>query len=159
MENFRQDSFDILRMLNMRSMAAMLNTTGNDQAAVDAIKDSLSQPFTFRSKYWQCMSLENAVQRAWRKLMMRGLIASNEYETNYLKDFAVDRRSYNKLVDQALLVRKSSSASERRLSKCKLKAELWSQISDELMEKLKTLYAKDFYLFRYSNHTDILQYC
>lgn len=160
MENFRQDSSEILRKLKMNSIAAILNATGSELAAVDAIKDTLSQPFAFRSKYWQCMSLEDAVLRAWRKLMIRGLIGSSKHEANSINDVAIDKHSFTKLVNHALSVRNMSTSRMRRKSKCDLMMDFWAEIDDELIGKLQKLYAKDFILFQYSDRIEYLQlYC
>lgn len=146
MERFQEDSKYILRKLELTNMVSFFETSGSDVASDDAIRDTLNQPFTFRSKYRSCITFKAAVARAWQKLQIRGLIGN---ET--LKGIVIDEKTtkYSDLISLANASRNSSTSAYRKQVKNRSFSEFWSRVDIADLYKLKTLYATDFDLFGY----------
>ncbi|XP_045176273.2 carbohydrate sulfotransferase 9-like [Mercenaria mercenaria] len=153
MEDFQKDSSQILNKLGLTKMASFLWENGENAAAEDAIKDTLSQPFSFRSKYRSCMSFKDAVLRAWQKLQIRGLIGNDTLDVSLINE------KITKLSD-IILRAKESRQSSTTLQRKKIKNDMfkyfWSGVPINDLLKLQKLYAKDFELFDYEKSPSIL---
>jgi hypothetical protein len=86
MENFQEDSAQILTKLGLTKMVLFLNISGKDAAVDDAIKDTLNQPFSFHTKYKSCVSFKDALLRAWKKLQIRGLIGNDTLDVRQINE-------------------------------------------------------------------------
>lgn len=148
MENFNEDSKEILRKLGLTSMADFLDKSGKEASVDDAIKDTLSQPFTFRAKYRTCMSFQDAILRAWKKLQIRGLIGEASLDGLIINEKVT---KLDDVISRARAARNQSTALERKEIKNKMFNELWDQVDTLDMYKLKKLYANDFELFGYDS--------
>ena len=148
MENFEEDSLFILKKLKLNKTLELLESNGNDLAADDAIRDTLKQPFTFRWKYIRCMSFYDALQRAWTKLKLRGLIGNDTLKLDRVKD---SRVTFNQVLKLARVSRSNSRSEDRRNMKENAFLNSWRMVplSDKI--RLRTLYSADFLLFNYND--------
>lgn len=152
METFAQNADEILIKLGLNKTAEYLRTNGANAADEDAIKDSVVQPYVFQNRYRLCMSFSDAIDRAWKKLQIRGLVAPGSapshltYTDSTWKDFfALAKASRDTL-----------SKDERKQLKLNWQREYWAQIDVRDLLQLKRLYAKDFQLFNYDDHPEIV---
>lgn len=148
MENFNEDSLQIIHKLGLEKMASVLEKNGKDASVDDAIRDTLSQPFTFRVKYKRCTSFKDALLRAWKKLQIRGLIGNSTLDGLLIDD---KMTKLNDVISRALASRDSSTSRERLLMKNKNYIELWKSVDETDLHKLKELYSRDFELFGYNS--------
>ena len=152
METFAQNADEILLKLGLNTTREFLKQDGGLEGDFDAIKDSVIQPYVYEIKYKHCLSFQKAVERAWEKLQIRGLIASGPAPSNLTSKTS----SWKDLFDLAKTSRFSASKSERKQLKRDLQKKYWAQINVEDLYKIKRLYAKDFKLFVYDDHPEIV---
>ncbi|XP_045177072.2 carbohydrate sulfotransferase 9-like [Mercenaria mercenaria] len=148
MENFQEDSIDILKKLGLTKMASFLEKNGKEVSDIDAIGDTLNQPFAFRKQYGRCISFKEAILRSWRKLQIRGLIENDTLNITLINDSAL---TLSGIIAIAKELRKSSTAPGRKQIKNAMYKAIWSNVSLSDLYKLQELYAKDFNLFGYDN--------
>ncbi|XP_060573914.1 uncharacterized protein LOC132731710 [Ruditapes philippinarum] len=152
MEEFQEDSIQILTKLGLTKMVLFLNTSGKDAAVDDAIKDTLNQPFSFHTKYKSCVSFKDALLRAWKKLQIRGLIGNDTLDVRHINETTT---TLNDMIKRAHLSRHMSSSIMRKQIKDEMYRKFWSTVPRGDIQKLQKLYAVDFELFGYENYPDI----
>lgn len=152
METFAQNADEILHKLRMNKTAEVLKEHGSVSADEDAIKDAVTQPYAFKTRYGHCISFTDATKRAWTKLQIRGLVGSEDAPKNltYLNS------SWRSLFNIAKTSSQSSTKAERKQMKTKAQRDYWAQVDVKDLYALKRLYAKDFQLFGYDDHPEIV---
>lgn len=152
METFAQNADEILIKLGLNKTAEYLRQHGAVDADEDAIKDSVVQPYVFENKYRLCISFSDALERAWKKLQIRGLVAPGPAPSH----LSSRNSSWRDFFAIAKASRESLSKEERKQLKLNWQREYWAQIEVSDLLQLKRLYAKDFQLFDYDDHPDIV---
>ncbi|XP_045175919.2 carbohydrate sulfotransferase 11-like [Mercenaria mercenaria] len=153
MEDFQEDSTQILNKLGLTKMASFLEKNGKNAAVEDAMKDTLSQPFSFRAKYRTCMSFKDAVLRAWQKLQIRGLIGNDTLDVSLINEKIT---KLSDIILRAKESRQSSTSLQRKTIKNDMFKYFWGGVPFSDLLKLQKLYAKDFELFDYEKGPSIL---
>ncbi|KAL4225667.1 hypothetical protein ACF0H5_016356 [Mactra antiquata] len=153
MENFKDDLIPIIDKLGLSKMSLFLHENGSYVSNDDAIKDTLQQPFSFRTKYRICVSFKEAVQRAWYKLQIRGLVGSDEVPEHLLDE---RRTKMADLVTFAMHSGVNSKYEDRKAYKNKVYKDFWHTVPLSDLEKLRQLYKTDFILFDYDDRPSVI---
>lgn len=153
MENFKYESIPIVDKMGLTKMAEFLRENGSDESTNDAIKDTLQQPFSFRTRYRSCVTFKQAVLRAWNKLRIRGLIGNDT-----LPEYLLDEKK-SKMSDLVMFAKQSglhSKAEERKAYKTQIYKDFWHSVDISDLHKLKKIYETDFKLFRYDDEPAVI---
>lgn len=157
MESFAGDSLELVRHLKLSNETVdLLETEGSHFAWLDAIKDTAHQPFdqNFRKGYAKCISFHEALKRSWTKLQIRGLIGSHDFPLTQAGP--TNNLTEEQFVQLAVEAREKSTLQERQSLKLKNFLELFSGVSNEELETIRTIYADDFNLFGYNDRPNTL---
>lgn len=150
METFAQNSFEILDKLGLHNISDFLKKDGGVAQDEDAILDSVVQPYTFYSKYSQCLTFGEAIQRAWLKLQIRGMIGPEGPPLH----LGYTNSSWKQFFSIAIASRQACPKAVRKQLKTDLQRKYWAQVDLKDLMELKRLYAKDFLLFDYDDHPE-----
>lgn len=149
-ETFSKDSIELVSRLGFSNETIrLLRTNGGDYASLDAIKDTVHQPFDslFKRQYLECISFKNALERSWNKLKIRGLIGNASFP---IKDNELSSITEEKFLKLALKARSESTAEERMKLKDHYFSQMFATISEHDIAKIHEFYKGDFELFGYS---------
>ncbi|KAL4240810.1 hypothetical protein ACF0H5_001598 [Mactra antiquata] len=156
METFAEDSIELAKKLKVSSQTLnLLKSDGGKNAWLDAVKDSVHQPFDaeFKIGYKPCISFYEAILRSWRKMQVRGLIGKEDFP---LKENQVANITENMFIEMAVKSREQSSSSERKTLKHNYLKEMFSTITIQDLEKIRKIYADDFNLFEYDDTPEVI---
>lgn len=150
MESFKEDSLELVRQMNLSAVAEFLKENGSSLAAEDAINDTTSQPVFggFKEKYLSCISEKEALQRAWQKLQIRGLIGNNSLE---ITDTEAKVLTFEQFQHMAMEARNKSSKEERNAVKRHFYYRMYETVPLEDLERISRIYQDDFDLFEYDS--------
>ncbi|WAQ95950.1 hypothetical protein MAR_028640 [Mya arenaria] len=104
MESFREDSLELVKQIELSNTTAdILQGRGDMLRADDALRDSCHQPFdsTFRGGFPKCVTFYEALQRAWRKMQMRGLVGAIPFPVTQEQASNITENDFVKLAKEA----------------------------------------------------------
>ena len=150
METFQDDASEVLKLMNLTHLENSLETEAENLAAVDAIKDTVYQPFNkeMRADIVHCMTIKEALSRVWDKLQIRGLIGDRDLK---LSEHAANNITYEQFLVLALHARKMSTRENRQMVKRTWYQKMYSTIDRSILDKLREIYKDDFELFEYDS--------
>lgn len=157
METFGTDSLELVRHLKLSNETVdLLESEGSHFAWLDAIKDTTNQPFdkAFRKLYANCISFHEALKRSWAKLQKRGLIGNQDFPLTQSEK--INSLTKEQFVQLAVEARANSTHQERQSVKHKHFLEMFSTVSNEQLESIRTIYADDFNMFGYNDRPNTL---
>lgn len=148
MESFKEDSLALLRQMNLSHVAKFIQNNDGRYAAEDAINDTVNQPFysEFRKDFLKCITVKEALERAWLKLQTRGLIGNQSFEISEQESSVITYEQFQQL---AMKARRNSTKEERNLIKQNFFHKMYDTVSKEDLEKISRVYQDDFNLFEY----------
>lgn len=156
LETFGLDIRPMLMHLNLTRTDDLLQSNGSALAADDAIRDTTFQPFdkSFTKLLPGCnVTFLDALNRAWHKLQVRGLIGKQELS---LSEETLNTLSYSKFLNMANVAHDTSSKEERRALKSDFYRSSYLTLDAALLDSIRRVYADDFRLFEYKDRLDFL---
>lgn len=75
LETFQEDTFHILKKLNLENMIKFSNF--QNETETDALIDTVDYVFSMRRAILNCMTFTRGLYRAWRKLQIRGILSKH----------------------------------------------------------------------------------
>ena len=156
METFAQDSLEMIRQMGLSNDTVdLLTKQGIDLREEDALLDSCNQPFDsiFKGGYPKCITFHEALQRAWKKMQMRGLIGPVKFALTEEQSKNLSQMEFENMAREA---RNLHTYKERQHFKRGHFKKLYSSVARRDLERLLVIYADDFRLFEYSKRPDII---
>ena len=154
-ESFRTDLSEFLKHLHLRETDKLLSDNGNLLAAIDAINATVYQPFDpeLKKDFDLCnLPFAEIIQTTWLKLQIHGLIGRQNLT---LSQPEINELSYQQFLTIAIRAFESSTIEERLALKKEYFQVFYSTIDHQMREKLKDVYADDFYFFEYSDELEM----
>ncbi|WAR06515.1 hypothetical protein MAR_021884, partial [Mya arenaria] len=108
METFSSDAFFIMKKLGMNKTVERLQSSMKNLSIDDAITDSIRSPFEWKKDIRKFITWDQALQRIWLKLQMRGII---EFDIKLnMSSGQVDTVSEDEFINLARAAHKRSNA-------------------------------------------------
>ncbi|XP_052776066.1 uncharacterized protein LOC128213962 [Mya arenaria] len=151
MESFREDSLELVKQIELSNTTAdILQGRGDMLRADDALRDSCHQPFdsTFRGGFPKCVTFYEALQRAWRKMQMRGLVGAIPFPVTQEQASNITENDFVKLAKEA---HGKFTETERNRQKEEHFANLYATVSKLDLNRLRIIHKDDFNLFEYDD--------
>ena len=148
METFVTDSDFIYHKIGMNKTSVYLKENGKSLADKDALIDTVTSPFRWKSQIIKCISWFEALKRIWRKLQIRGVIGKDEFP---LDENKANEISPDELIQLIINTQKHTLYADRKLQRKEAMIEIFSEISISDMEALRHVYSEDFDLFEYDS--------
>jgi len=147
MENFKEDTFFIMKKLGMNRSIEILKDSFSNYSTDDAITDSIYSPFEWKKKILTIISWDKALQRIWLKLQMRGIISMD------IKLDTSDVRLKNVTADAFINIAREAHASSDpellKLQKEMVKKEAFASVPLADIKEFRDLFHDDFVVFDY----------
>jgi len=150
LEKFRTDILELFYKINIsKATVDVFQRNGSRLAADDAIIDTCVQPFVkaFQDDYLKCITIHEALQRAWLKLQIRGIIGRQPMPVSEHDAYLVTSAEFVNFARQA---RATSTASERKSLQKEHFEKMFRTVPDEDVKQLQQVFADDFNLFEYN---------
>ncbi|XP_060080388.1 carbohydrate sulfotransferase 13-like [Ylistrum balloti] len=154
METFKEDTFHILKKLNLEKYVKFNDF--QNETETDAIIDTVDYVYSMRRPIQKCMTLPQALFRAWRKLQIRGII-SKYIKFPYPLDYAdnIHPNEFKRLLLDAHAM--SGDPAERKKNRHEALLEAYSNLTPVTMDRLKEALYVDAVLFGYDTFPDKLR--
>ncbi|KAK3591311.1 hypothetical protein CHS0354_028418 [Potamilus streckersoni] len=149
MESFSTDALEVVSKLNLSSTLEFLKMNGNSLAELDALLETVNQPYLFQHKYLKCISVDEALKRSWRTLQIRGIIGKQQRFPVVMGMGA--NTTQEEFKSLALAAREKSTLEERNQAKKEAFQELYRTVPLSNLEKIRRIYKEDFQLFDYDD--------
>ena len=146
MESFKTDTFDILSILHQDETVLNLKKNISELHDDDAIEDSVSGPFAWKSDIIKCISWHEALKRIWRKLQIRGILGSAHFPLSAEESEIITEKDFITLL---ISTRKGSTSQARKHIKDKAYIDAYKNVNKKLLYDIKTVYKEEFELFDY----------
>ncbi|XP_045199729.2 carbohydrate sulfotransferase 11-like isoform X2 [Mercenaria mercenaria] len=154
LETFEEDTIYLLKKLKLDDKVKFHNFERETER--DAITDAADYVFSMRKAITRCMSMNEALFRAYRKLQIRGII-SKEIPFPFAQE--TNREIGIKEYKEALLVahEESGPSSSRKSNRKEAFLEAYSTLPHDLIMKLKEDLSIDAKLFDYELYPESLK--
>lgn len=154
LETFEDDTLFLLKELKLDKKVKFKNFEKETER--DAIVDAADYVFSMQRAITRCMSMNEALFRAYRKLQIRGIISKDipfPFTQDSTREIGINEYK------QALLAahEQSGPTSERKANRKEAFLEAYSTLPQDLMMKLKEDLSIDANLFGYETYPDILK--
>ncbi|WAR28580.1 CHST9-like protein [Mya arenaria] len=154
LETFEDDTLFLLKELKLDSEVKFTDFQGESDR--DAIRDAADYVFSMRHAITKCMSMHEALFRAYRKLQIRGII-SKHIEYPFVRDSQRDISSEEYKQELLAAHAQSGPASSRKDNRKEAFLEAFSTIPQELLDSLKDELSIDANLFGYEEMPKLVQ--
>ena len=146
LESFEEDTLYLLKKFNLDKLVKFDNF--EKETEMDAIVDAVDYVYSMRGSITRCMSMREALLRAYRKLQIRGLISK---EIPFPFSGKTSQKISRNQFKQALLkaYEYSGSSKTRKVNRKEAFIEAYSTLPPALMDKLKRALSVDTHLFGY----------
>lgn len=154
LETFEEDTLFLLKELKLDEKVKFDNFEKETER--DAIVDAADYVFSMQKAITRCMSMNEALFRAYRKLQMRGIVSKDipfPFSDDTSREIGINEYK------QALLTAHADSgpSASRKTNRKETFLEAYSTLPRDLMLKLKEDLSIDANLFGYETYPDILQ--
>ncbi|XP_052804672.1 uncharacterized protein LOC128234461 [Mya arenaria] len=147
METFSSDAFFIMKKLGMNKTVERLQSSMKNLSIDDAITDSIRSPFEWKKDIRKFITWDQALQRIWLKLQMRGII---EFDIKLnMSSGQVDTVSEDEFINLARAAHKRSNADVLKKQKDEVRMEAFRSVPLKDLNAFKDTYREDFLLFGY----------
>ncbi|KAL4227484.1 hypothetical protein ACF0H5_012928 [Mactra antiquata] len=147
MEQFKDDSFDVLKEIGLSDVVERMNTTFEALSAEDAIADTIKDAFSWKRAITKVITWDKALKRLWLKLQMRGLISAgidpklNEHDLHRMRSI--------QFLEMAKKAHRQSDPSKLKEQKDMVKKEAFDSVPLSVLKHFASVYIDDFTLFGY----------
>lgn len=154
LETFEEDTLYLLEKFDLSDKVKFENF--EKETEKDAVVDAADYVFSMQRAITRCMSMKEALFRAYRKLQIRGIISK---EIPFPFEGETDREIGINEYKQALLTAHAESGppSTRKSNRKEAFLEAYSTLPQDLMLKLKEDLSIDANLFGYDTFPEVLQ--
>lgn len=154
LETFEDDTLYLLKELKLDKKIKFNNFQKETER--DAIVDAADYVFSMKRAITRCMTMNEALFRAYRKLQIRGIISKEvpfPFAMNLERDIGINEYK------QALLaaLEESGPSSTRKANRKEAFVEAYSSLPQDLMMKLQDDLSIDANLFGYETYPKILK--
>ncbi|KAL4224024.1 hypothetical protein ACF0H5_017481 [Mactra antiquata] len=148
MEHFHSDVTELLNDLDLNATKSLLSHNGSELAAIDAIEDTVYQPFdpAYTKTLDKCLGRYRSLNRSWLKLKLRGLIGVQQLP---VKPEDAHKVTYDQFLQMALNARHNSTKTERSILKNSSLKKHFNTLSTRDLQRLSEIYSKDLHYFEY----------
>lgn len=154
METFKDDTFYILSKLNQTQTLNVFETKFSKLHAYDAIDDSISGPYLWKSRITRCMSWHEALQRIWRKLQLRGVILNSAKFP--LNEDQSNNTTKSDFISIAFTAWGNSTSTERTKQKKEEYIKTFQEVPVDVLDSIRRVYEREFKLFGYDDRPNEL---
>lgn len=154
LETFEEDTLYLLQKFKLADHVKFENFEKETER--DAIVDAADYVFSMQRAITRCMTMNEALLRAYRKLQIRGIISKEipfPFETETDREIGINEYKQKLLLAHA----DSGPASSRRSNRKEAFLEAYSTLPQDLLTKLREDLSIDANLFGYDEYPDILR--
>jgi hypothetical protein len=153
LETFKQDSADLIKILNRKFNGSLRTEDLESEAGKNAVNGPVNSLFENKAAITKCITFYEAMKRVWRMLQIRGTLCKNitfpvnqiEADTIHKEDFLVlALDAYNKSGKESYRNRKDSMA------------EAYGMVPKADLEELLLLFKPDCNLFDYEERPSVV---
>ena len=154
METFSEDASLVVAQLGFNLSQSTLRTWSRE-SELDAIEDSVTSPYGWRRDVTRCITWEEANQRVWRKLQIRGVLDRREaLPLSNFKQYSSSPAGFIQLCKSSWeRFRETGLKSQQKRDAL---SSAYSLVPREDLELLREYFLLDFDLFGYESRPDAI---
>ena len=154
LETFEEDTLFLLTELQLDDKVKFTNFQSETER--DAITDAADYVYSMRRAITKCMTMHEALFRAYRKLQIRGIISKHvpyPFTRDSQRDITIDEYKQELLAAHA----QSGTSESRKANRKEALLEAYSTLPDDLLQQLRAEVKIDANLFDYEELPDVIR--
>ena len=153
MESFAEDAMYIFKKMGMNSTVKTFSASGvfKDMSAEDALADTTTSPFMWKSSIIKVISWETALRRTWLKLQLRGIVDLDQRFEDYVSKSEIDKIKGKEFQTKAHEARMKSDPVKLKKQKAEAMREAFMTLHLDQVKSLRDAYKLDLKLFNYED--------